>query len=153
MKKTIIIFFFLITSSFASYEIIDAKNIYTVKIENTSFQNKFVNLKDEIIHNSFIIVHEINLANSTNNIANVLKKKEVLVNGKTLLICKGSFALQMLEENISNITYCPLAISTYEKNETVFISFRKYKSFNKEDKIANKINTQLKKLILDSLKD
>jgi len=134
MKKTIIIFFFLITS-------------------NTSFQNKFVNLKDEIIHNSFIIVHEINLANSTNNIANVLKKKEVLVNGKTLLICKGSFALQMLEENISNITYCPLAISTYEKNETVFISFRKYKSFNKEDKIANKINTQLKKLILDSLKD
>ena len=153
MKKTIIIFFFLITSSFASYEIIDAKNIYTVKIENASFQNKFVNLKDEIIHNSFVIVHELNLANSTNIIANVLKKKEVLVNGKTLLICKGSFALQMLEENISNITYCPLAISTYEKDETVFISFRKYKSFNKEDKIANKINEQLKKLILDSLKD
>jgi len=153
MKKTITIFFFLITSSLASYEIIDAKNIYTVKIENASFQNKFVNLKDEIIHNSFVIVHELNLANSTNIISKVLKKKKVLVNGKTLLICKGSFALQMLEENISNITYCPLAISTYEKDETIFISFRKYKSFNKNDTIANKINEQLKKLILDSLKD
>ena len=153
MKKTITIFFFLITSSLASYEIIDAKNIYTVKIENASFQNKFVNLKDEIIHNSFVIVHELNLANSTNIISKVLKKKKVLVNGKTLLICKGSFALQMLEENISNITYCPLAISTYEKDETIFISFRKYKSFNENDTIANKINEQLKKLILDSLKD
>jgi len=153
MKKIFIIFFFFISSSFASYEIIDEENIYTVKIENESFQRKFINLKDEIIHNSFIIVHEINLANSTNNIAKILKKKKELKNGKTLLICKGTFALQMLEENISNITYCPLAISTYEKGETVFISFRKYKSFNKKDNIANKINEQLKKLILDSLKD
>ena len=153
MKKIFIIFYILTSSSYASYEILDTKYIYTIKMKSGSFEDTFIQLKNEIAHNSYVIINELNLAKSTNNIAKVLDKKEILNKGKTFLICKGTFALQMLEENISNITYCPLAISIYEKNLNIFISFRKYKSFSTKDTIANEINKQLKKVILNSLKD
>jgi len=153
MKKIFILFYIFISSSYASYETLDTQYIYTIKMKNASFENTFIRLKNEIVHNSYVIINELNLAKSTNTIAKVLDKKEPLSKGKTLLICKGTFALQMLEENISNITYCPLAISVYEKNLNTFISFRKYKSFTANDTIANQINNQLKEVILNSLKD
>lgn len=58
----------------------------------------------------------------------------------------------MVEENFNNINYCPLGLSIYQnKNNETFISFKKYKAFKDEDKMANKINDKLKDLIFKSL--
>ena len=97
-------------------------------------------------------MYELNLAKSTNEVADILEKKGVLKEGINLGICKSSFTFQMVEENINNINYCPLGLSVYQnsKNEN-FISYKKYKAFKSGDKIAEKINEVLKNLILKSL--
>lgn len=99
-----------------------------------------------------MIVYELNLAKSTNEVAVLLEKKGVLKEGINLGICKSSFTLQMVEENPNNINYCPLGLSVYQnsKNEN-FISYKKYKAFKSGDKIADKINELLKSLIIKSL--
>jgi uncharacterized protein (DUF302 family) len=58
----------------------------------------------------------------------------------------------MVEENFHNINYCPLSLSVYQnKNNEIFISYKKYKSLKNGDKIADKINDVLKSLIIKSL--
>jgi len=145
----IVLIFFTVT--FANYEIINKKNIFTVKIENENFDTLLVNLSDEIIHAGYIIVHKLNLAKSTALVAKALKEEPILKKGVNLLICRSSFTLQMHQENIHNITYCPLNISVYEHQNIKYISYKKYKSFKKENKIAEQINKELKSLILKSL--
>lgn len=135
----------------AQYEIIDKPNVFTVKIENETFDELYANLKSEINFQSFIIVHELNLAKSTANVAEALEKTAVVKNGINILICKSSFTLQMHEENIENITYCPMIISVYEDKNFCYISYKKYHSFKKGDTIASLINEKLKNLILQSL--
>ena len=122
-----------------------------MKIKNSNFKTLYVNLKDEINFQSFTIVHEINLSKSTSFVAEALNKNKILKNGTNILICKSSFTLEMIEENIENISYCPMIISVYEDDKYVYISHKKYKSFNKDEKIAGKINETLKNLILKSL--
>lgn len=135
----------------AQYEIIDKPNVFTVKIENETFDELYANLKSEINFQSFIIVHELNLAKSTAN-AEALEKTAVVKNGINILICKSSFTLQMHEENIENMTFCPMVISVYEdKKENRFISYRKYHPLKKGDKIPDEINQKLKDIILKSL--
>ena len=96
-------------------------------------------------------MHELNLSKSTSFVAEALNKNKILKNGTNILICKSSFTLEMIEENIENISYCPMIISVYEDDKYVYISHKKYKSFNKDEKIAGKINETLKNLILKSL--
>lgn len=150
MKKYLYLLI-LFTSYLNAYEIIDKDNIFTVKIKNSAFEKVYVNLKDEINFESFVIIHELNLAKSTANVAQALDKKPILKNGINILICKSSFTLQMHEENIENITYCPMIISVYEDKNFCYISYKKYHSFKKGDTIASQINEKLKNLILQSL--
>ena len=149
--KLLFIFFFTLNIVNASYDIIDKENIFIMKIKNSNFKTLYVNLKDEINFQSFTIVHELNLSKSTSFVAEALNKNKILKNGTNILICKSSFTLEMIEENIENISYCPMIISVYEDDKYVYISHKKYKSFNKDEKIAGKINEILKNLILKSL--
>lgn len=152
MIKIILLFSTLFCFIEANYEIIENENIFLIKTDNRDFQKNLLKLKDEINFEGFTIVYELNLAKSTNEVADILEKKGVLKEGINLGICKSSFTFQMVEENINNINYCPLGLSVYQnsKNEN-FISYKKYKAFKSGDKIAEKINEVLKNLILKSL--
>ncbi|TLP38319.1 hypothetical protein [Arcobacter arenosus] len=141
----------ILTLSINAYEIIDNDNNFIVKIQNKNFYELYVNLKDEINFNSYVIVHELNLAKSTKAVADALEEKAVVKNGINLLICKTSFTLKMHQENIHNMSFCPMVISVYEDNNSNYISFRKYHPLNENDKIALTINKRLKTLILNSL--
>ena len=149
--KLLFIFFFTLNIVNASYDIIDKENIFIMKIKNSNFKTLYVNLKDEINFQSFTIVHELNLSKSTSFVAEALNKNKILKNGTNILICKSSFTLEMIEENIENISYCPMIISVYEDDKYSYLSYKKYKAFKDGDKIADKINETLKDLILKSL--
>lgn len=149
-KLTFLILFF-ITNLFANYEIFEDENIYTIKLKDTKFKEVLVNLKDEINFQSYVIVNELDLAKSISIIEDALKKEKVLKNGRNILICKTSFTFKMIQENIDNIMYCPLSISVYEKDSTVYISYKKSHPFKKDDQIAREINSNLKNLIKMSL--
>ncbi len=152
MIKILLAIFLLFSFSKASYEIVENENIFMIKMNNGNFQEILLKLKDEISFEGFTIVYELNLAKSTNEVAVLLEKNGVLKEGINLGICKSSFTLQMVEENINNINYCPLGISVYQnKNNEIFISYKKYKAFKSGDKIALKINEVLKDLIFKSL--
>ena len=151
MKKTFLLTLFLCSFLKANYEIIENENLFLVKTPNKSFQENLLNLKDEINFQGFTIVYELNLAKTTNELAVLLEKKEILQEGINLGLCKSSFTLQMIEENYNNINYCPLAISIYKKNNENYISYKFYKPFKKDDGIANKINETLKNLIIKSV--
>lgn len=150
MKHIFIVLIFF-TSLFAQHEIFNKKNIFTVKIKNQDFNSLLVNLSDEILHEGFVIVHKLDLSKSTKSIAKALNEKAVLEKGVNLLICKSTFTLEMHQENIENITYCPLNISIYQYKNINYISYKKYHNFKQEDKIAKRINEELKDLILKSL--
>ena len=151
MKKTFLLTLFLCSFLKANYEIIENENLFLVKTHNTSFKENLLNLKDEINFQGFTIVYELNLAKTTNELATLLEKKDVLKEGINLGICRSSFTLQMVEENFNNINYCPLSISIYGKDNENFISYKFYKPFKKDDQIANKINETLKNLIIKSV--
>ena len=152
MIKILLTIFLLSSFLRANYEIIENENIFLIKTDNRDFQESLLKLKDEINFEGFTIVYELNLAKSTNEVAVVLGENGVLKNGINLGICKSSFTFQMTEENINNINYCPLGLSVYEnKNNEIFISYKKYKTFKNGDKIADKINEVLKSLIIKSL--
>lgn len=152
MIKILLSIFLLSSFLRANYEIIENENVFLIKTDNRTFQENLLNLKDEINFEGFTIVYELNLAKSTNEVAELLGEKGILKNGINLGICKSSFTLQMIEENINNINYCPLGLSVYQnsKNE-IFISYKKYKTFRNGNKIADKINEVLKSLIIKSL--
>ena len=152
MIKILLIIFLLSSFLKANYKIIENENIFIVKIDNRNFQEGLLNLKDEINFEGFVIVYELNLAKSTNEVAELLGKEGILQNGINLGICKSSFTLQMIEENFNNINYCPLGISIYKNNDnSIYISAKKYKAFKDGDEIADKINEVLKGLIIKSL--
>lgn len=152
MIKIFLSLFLLSSFLKANYKIVENENIFILKLDNKDFQESLLRLKDEINFEGFTIVYELNLAKSTNEVAVLLDKKGVLKEGINLGICKSSFTLQMVEENINNINYCPLGISVYQnKNNEIFISYKKYKTFKNGDKIADKINEVLKNLIFKSL--
>ena len=137
MKKIFIIFYILTSSSYASYEILDTKYIYTIKMKSGSFEDTFIQLKNEIAHNSYVIINELNLAKSTNNIAKVLDKKEILNKGKTLLICKGTFALQMFGLNEKGKTCC-LFVEGYQP----FFYVKVDSNWGNSERIALKIKLE-----------
>lgn len=151
MKKLIFSLAFFVSISYG-FEIMDKDNIFTVKLENKKYEIVLAKLKDEINFQSFVIVNELNLGKSLENVAKAFNEKSSIKKGINILMCKPSFTYEMVKENISNINYCPLGISVYEttKNE-LFISFKKSKKFKKTDTIAKKINETLKTLILNSL--
>lgn len=152
MIKILLSFFLLFSFSKASYEVVENENIFMIKMNNGNFQESLLKLKDEINFEGFVIVYELNLAKSTNEVAVLLEKNAVLKNGINLGICKSSFTFEMVEENFHNINYCPLGLSVYQnKNNEIFISYKKYKSLKNGDKIADKINEVLKSLIIKSL--
>ena len=151
IKKTLLTF--LIALSFLklnAYETTDTNEIWTVNTQ-TNFKDSYLNLKNEIIHNGFVIVHELDLAKSTGKVAEAFDKEAVFKKAKNLMICKSSLTLQMHEENIDNVTYCPMVISVYEYNNESFISYRKYHKYKSNDVISDKINSLLKETILRSL--
>ena len=152
MIKILLAIFLLFSFSKASYEIVENENIFMIKMNNGNFQEILLKLKDEISFEGFTIVYELNLAKSTNEVAVLVEKNGVLKEGINLGICKSSFTLQMVEENINNINYCPLGISIYKNSDnSIYVSYKKYKAFKDGDKIANTINETLKNLILKSL--
>ena len=151
MKKALFLTIFLYSFLSANYEIIKNENLFLVKVNNKSFEESLLNLKDELNFQGFTIVYELNLAKATNEVASLLERKDVLEKGISLGICKSSFTLEMVEENFHNINYCPLAISIYKKNGGNFISYKFYKAFKANDKIADKINMTLKDLIIESV--
>ena len=152
MIKILLSFFLLFSFSKANYEVVENENIFMIKMNNGNFQESLLKLKDEINFEGFVIVYELNLAKSTNEVAVVLEKNAVLKNAINLGICKSSFTFEMVEENFHNINYCPLGLSVYQnKNNEIFISYKKYKAFKNGDKIADKINDVLKSLIIQSL--
>ena len=152
MIKILLSFFLLFSFSKANYEVVENENIFMIKMNNGNFQENLLKLKDEINFEGFVIVYELNLAKSTNEVAVLLEKNAVLKNGINLGICKSSFTFEMVEENFHNINYCPLGLSVYQnKNNEIFISYKKYKAFKNGDKIAHKINEVLKSLIIQSL--
>ena len=151
MKKALFLTIFLYSFLSANYEILKNENLFLVKVNNKSFEESLLNLKDELNFQGFTIVYELNLAKATNEVASLLEKKGVLEKGINIGICKSSFTLEMVEENFHNINYCPLAISVYKKDEINYISYKFYKPFKADDKIADKINMTLKDLIIKSL--
>ncbi|WP_419767571.1 hypothetical protein [Arcobacter sp.] len=151
MYKQLFIILIFSISLYGSFIVYEDKNIFTIKLENKKFEDLLINLKSEISYQGYIIINELNLAKSINNLAKALKKNNPLEKGTNLLICKRSFALKMIEENIHNITYCPLSISIYKKNTYLYISYKKFNSFEKANNISIIINNKLKDLILRSL--
>ena len=151
MIKILLSFFLLFSFLKANNETIENENIFIIKAHTKDFQESLLKLKDEINFQGFTIVYELNLAKTTNELATLLEKKDVLKEGINLGICKSSFTLQMVEENFNNINYCPLSISIYGKDNENFISYKFYKPFKKDDQIANKINETLKNLIIKSV--
>lgn len=153
MNKFFLFIFLFSSFLHAKYEIIENENFFVVKTSNLNFQETLYKLKDEIAFEGFTIVYELNLAKATNEVATLLEKKTYLKNGINLGICKASFTYEMIEENFNNINYCPLSLSFYEDlNSSFHISFKKYKPFKEEEKIANKINEVLQNIILNSFK-
>ena len=151
MKKTLFLTIFLCSFLSANYEIIKNENLFLVKVNNKSFEESLLKLKDELNFQGFTIVYELNLAKATNEVAQLLERKGVLEKGISLGICKSSFTLEMVEENFHNINYCPLSISIYKKNDISYVSYKFYKPFKKDEQIANKINETLKNLIIKSV--
>ena len=151
MKKALFLTIFLYSFLSANYEIIKNENLFLVKVNNKSFEESLLDLKDELNFQGFTIVYELNLAKATNEVASLLERKGVLEKGISLGICKSSFTLEMVEENFHNINYCPLAISIYKKDDISYVSYKFYKVFKTNDKIADKINMTLKDLIIKSL--
>lgn len=152
MIKNLLFIFLLCSSLNAEYKIVEDENIFKVELKNSNFEESLANLKNQINFESFMLIYEINVAKATNETAIALNKKGVLEKGVNLGICKGSFALQMLEENFNNINFCPLGLSIYQdKNNMSYISYKKYKALNKSEKSADKINEILKDLIIKSL--
>lgn len=152
MNKFFLFIFLFSSFLHAKYEIIENENFFVVKTTNLDFQETLYKLKDEIAFEGFTIVYELNLAKATNEVATLLEKKTYLKNGINLGICKASFTYEMIEENFNNINYCPLGLSFYENLDgSFYISFKKYKTFKEEEKIANKINEVLKGFIFRSL--
>lgn len=151
MIRIIASLFLLLYTVHADYEVIEKENIFTIKTNDITFKELYLNLKDEINFQSYVIVHELNLAKSTKSIAQALDKKAVVKNGVNLLICKSSFTLEMHEENVHNMTFCPMVISVYEDKFSNYISFRKYHPLKEGDMMYKKINSKLKKVILNSL--
>lgn len=151
MIKTIFIFLISISFLNAEYKIEKNKNLFLVKTD-TTFSQTLLSLKDELIFNGFSIVYELDMAKSTNGVAEILETKGILEKGINIGICKSSFTFEMVSENFHNINYCPLSISVYaiDKKDT-FIAFKYYKSVKFGDKIADKINDTLETLILESL--
>jgi len=134
----------------SAYDTFDKEEIWTVKTDS-NFQDSYLNLKNEIIHNGFVIVHELDLAKSTGKVAEAFEKEAVFKKAKNLMICKSSLTLQMHEENIENVTYCPMVISVYEYEDNSYVSYRKYNKYKSTDIISDKINILLKETILKSL--
>jgi len=152
MKKILLSFFILSSLLFANNQIIEDENIVMVKISNTNFEKSFLNLKDELTFKGFTIVYELDIAKATNYVANILGKNSVLKKGTNIGICKTTFTLEMIEEYFHNINYCPLGFSIYQtKNDTTYISYKKYKAFGENEHIASKINQTMKNLIINSL--
>lgn len=150
MKRLILTLTIFSISLFAN-EIFDEKEYFKIKIENSKFENLYMDLKDEISYNAYTIVHELNLGKSTQSVAEALNKKAVVKNGINLMICKSSFTLQMHEDNMDNMTFCPMVISIYEDEKYSYVGFRKYHPLKEGDKVANEINERLKSLILKSV--
>lgn len=149
-----LIFLILTFFSFikADYQIIKNDNLFLVEIKDNDFEQVLINLKDEIIFQGFNIVYELDLAKSTNGVAQLLEKKGVLNKGINIGICKSSFTFSMVEENFNNINYCPLGLSVYSiDNKSIFLSYKIYKPFKKGNEISTKINETLKNLIIKSL--
>ena len=69
MIKIILLFSTLFCFLEANYKIIDNENNFIIKIKNKDFKILYANLKDEINFQSFTIVHELDLAKSTVNVA------------------------------------------------------------------------------------
>ena len=134
----------------SAYDTFDKEEIWTVKTDS-DFQDSYLNLKNEIIHNGFVIVHELDLAKSTGKVAEAFEKEAVFKKAKNLMICKSSLTLQMHEENIENVTYCPMVISVYEYDNKSYISYRKYHKYKDLDNISDTINSLLKETIIKSL--
>ncbi|RXJ82315.1 DUF302 domain-containing protein [Arcobacter sp. F2176] len=151
MYKQLFIILMFSINLHASFTVYEDKNLFTIKLENKKFEDLLINLKSELSYQGYVIIHELDLAKSINTLAKALKKSIPLEKGKNLLICKRSFALKMIEENIHNITFCPLSISIYKKDTYLYISYKKFHSFEKANNISIIINNKLKDLILRSL--
>ena len=152
VSKIFLLTFVFLSFLKANYEIIESENLFVVKVDKVNFDEKLLSLKDEINFEGFTIVYELNLEKATNEVAVLLEKKGVLEKGINLGICKSSFTFEMVEENFNNINYCPLGISIYKNSDnSIYVSYKKYKAFKDGDKIANTINETLKNLILKSL--
>ena len=152
MSKILLLFFTLFCFLKADYEVINNENLFVVKVNKANFHELLLRLKDEINFEGFTIVYELNLEKATNEVAVLLEKKGVLEKGINLGICKSSFTFEMVEENFNNINYCPLGISIYKNSDnSIHVSYKKYKAFKDGDKIANTINETLKNLILKSI--
>jgi len=145
-----IIFSLIFFTNIYALDIKDTNEIFTVKSED-KFEDAYLNLKNEIIHNGFIIVHELDLAKSTGKVAEAFEKNAVFKKAKNIMICKSTLTLEMHEENIENITYCPMVISVYEYENTAYISYRKYHKYNSSNFINQKINKLLKDVVLKSM--
>lgn len=152
MKRILFLLIFSFLSLKADYTIEKNRNLFLVKINDSSFEKHLAYLKDELTYRGFKIVYELDMAKGNKEIAKLLDKEPTLEKGINLGLCKSSFTFQMQEENYHNINYCPLAISVYSPdNINTYISYKYYKSFKFGDKIADKINDVLKDIILESL--
>lgn len=152
MKRILLLLLFSFLSLNAEYTIEKNRNLFLVKISDSSFEKDLVYLKDELTYRGFKIVYELDMAKGNKEIAKLLNKVPTLEKGINLGVCKSSFTFQMQEENYHNINYCPLSISVYSPdNINTYISYKYYKSFEFGDKIADKINDTLKDIILESL--
>ena len=97
MIKILLCLFLLFSFSKASYKVVENENIFMLKINNENFQEILLKLKDEINFEGFVIVYELNLAKSTNEVAVTLGKNSVLKEKEFYELPSGSKDFRMKE--------------------------------------------------------
>ncbi|MFA9373130.1 MAG: DUF302 domain-containing protein [Poseidonibacter sp.] len=155
IKKHILILFvlFLTLNLQASYikTVNDDYITYDVK---GKYSDISFTILDEIEQNGFIFAYRAKIGNALKKISSHYKKEAVFTNAEKIGFCKMSLTFEMMEINPNNIMYCPLSIAIYElkdKKDEIRIIYNLAKNLQKDEKIMNKVNQTVVKMIENSI--
>jgi uncharacterized protein (DUF302 family) len=153
MKKVIVLVFLLLSSAFAKVEIEENDYFVKYKIDDENIETTYSLLKNELLANGYKIVYEGDFAKLTKNVGKLINKTSNLEYSKKLAFCKSSVTFKLLAENPDNILFCPFSLAVYKNfgEKNFFISYMKFKPLKKDEKMAEVINGNIKRVIEEVL--
>jgi len=154
MKKIfVLLFFILFTSIWADYTKKVYENYVIYEVQG-KYSDIIFTLLDELSQDGFILSYRANIADAMEGLTKFHKRKALFKNAEKIGFCKVSLTLEMMDENPNNLMFCPLSIALYEenkKNSNTKIIYRIEKNLSKDEKIMDKVNSTILRLIENSL--